>query len=170
VTAEIDTHLYTADLNPAAPECRFFRLGVLLRDRNGCGHGTAQRRIGQSYPGSTPGGLRIVALELVGPKTDPKKLYGGFGLIRIPTDPTGQATARRIYRKFEAKNNDSSKNSPITRQPNRRAVTIDTHAQHRRGSLATLQCPVILDRFRSSTALLQRRLPCHCVLALGARS
>lgn len=36
-----------------------------------------------------------------GPKTDPKKLYGGFGLIRIPTDPTGQATARRIYRKFE---------------------------------------------------------------------
>lgn len=36
-----------------------------------------------------------------GPKTDPKKLYGGFGLIRIPTDPTGQATARRIYRRFE---------------------------------------------------------------------
>src|SRR5437868_15115189 len=23
-----------------------------------------------------------------GPKSDPKKLYGGFGLIRIPTDPT----------------------------------------------------------------------------------
>jgi hypothetical protein len=36
-----------------------------------------------------------------GPKTDPKKLYGGFGLIRIPTDPTGRATARRIWRKFE---------------------------------------------------------------------
>jgi hypothetical protein len=36
-----------------------------------------------------------------GPKTDPKKLYGGFGLIRIPVDPTGQATARRIWRKFE---------------------------------------------------------------------
>jgi len=36
-----------------------------------------------------------------GPKTDPKKLYGGFGLIRIPTDATGQATARRIWRKFE---------------------------------------------------------------------
>ena len=36
-----------------------------------------------------------------GPKTDPKKLYGGFGLIRIPTDPTGQATSRRIWRKFE---------------------------------------------------------------------
>ena len=36
-----------------------------------------------------------------GPKTDPKKLYGGFGLIRIPIDPTGQATARRIWRKFE---------------------------------------------------------------------
>ena len=36
-----------------------------------------------------------------GPKTDPKKLYGGFGLIRIPADPTGQATARRIWRKFE---------------------------------------------------------------------
>ena len=36
-----------------------------------------------------------------GPTTDPKKLYGGFGLIRIPTDPTGRATARRIWRKFE---------------------------------------------------------------------
>ena len=36
-----------------------------------------------------------------GPKTDPKKLYGGFGLIRIPVDPTGQATARRIWRRFE---------------------------------------------------------------------
>jgi hypothetical protein len=36
-----------------------------------------------------------------GPKTDPKKLYGGFGLINIPVDPTGQATARRIWRKFE---------------------------------------------------------------------
>jgi len=35
-----------------------------------------------------------------GPKTDPKKLYGGFGLIRIPTDPTGRATARRVWRKF----------------------------------------------------------------------
>ena len=39
--------------------------------------------------------------EWWGPKTDPKKLYGGFGLIRIPTDPTGRATARRIWRKFE---------------------------------------------------------------------
>jgi hypothetical protein len=38
-----------------------------------------------------------------GPKTDPKKLYGGFGLIRISTDPTGQATARPIWRKFEGK-------------------------------------------------------------------
>lgn len=36
-----------------------------------------------------------------GPKTDPKKLYGGFGLIHIPTDPTGRATSRRIYRKFQ---------------------------------------------------------------------
>ena len=36
-----------------------------------------------------------------GPKTDPKKLYGGFGLIRIPIDRTGQATARRIWRRFE---------------------------------------------------------------------
>jgi len=36
-----------------------------------------------------------------GPKTDPKKLYGGFGLIRIPVDPTGRATARRVWRKFE---------------------------------------------------------------------
>lgn len=36
-----------------------------------------------------------------GPRTDPKKLYGGFGLIRIPVDPTGQATSRRIWRKFE---------------------------------------------------------------------
>jgi hypothetical protein len=36
-----------------------------------------------------------------GPKTDPKKLYGGFGLIRIPVDHTGQATARRIWRQFE---------------------------------------------------------------------
>ena len=36
-----------------------------------------------------------------GPKTDPKKLYGGFGLIRIPIDPIGRATARRIWRKFE---------------------------------------------------------------------
>jgi hypothetical protein len=35
-----------------------------------------------------------------GPKSDPKKLYGGFGLIKIPTDPTGRATARRIWRKF----------------------------------------------------------------------
>lgn len=38
--------------------------------------------------------------EWWGPKSDPKKLYGGFGLIRIPTDPTGRATARRIWRKF----------------------------------------------------------------------
>ena len=38
-----------------------------------------------------------------GPTSDPKKLYGGFGLIRIPIDPTGQATARRIYRKFEGR-------------------------------------------------------------------
>jgi hypothetical protein len=37
-----------------------------------------------------------------GPKTDPKGLYGGFGLIRIPVDRTGQATARRIWRRFEA--------------------------------------------------------------------
>ena len=37
-----------------------------------------------------------------GPKSDPKKLYGGFGLIKIPTDPTGRATARRIWRKFAA--------------------------------------------------------------------
>jgi hypothetical protein len=36
-----------------------------------------------------------------GPKSDPKQLYGGFGLIRIPTDPTGQATARRIWRRFD---------------------------------------------------------------------
>jgi len=36
-----------------------------------------------------------------GPKTDPKQLYGGFGLIRIPVDPTGQATERRIWRRFE---------------------------------------------------------------------
>jgi len=35
-----------------------------------------------------------------GPKTDPAKLYGGFGLIRIPVDPTGQATSRPIWRKF----------------------------------------------------------------------
>ena len=39
--------------------------------------------------------------EWWGPKTDPKKLYGGFGLIRIPTDATGRATARRIWRRFE---------------------------------------------------------------------
>jgi hypothetical protein len=38
--------------------------------------------------------------EWWGPKSDPKKLYGGFGLIRIPRDPTGRATARRIWRKF----------------------------------------------------------------------
>ena len=38
--------------------------------------------------------------EWWGPKTDPKQLYGGFGLIRIPVDPTGQATARRIWRRF----------------------------------------------------------------------
>lgn len=36
-----------------------------------------------------------------GPKTDPKRLYGGFGLINIPVDPTGQATARRIWRRFD---------------------------------------------------------------------
>jgi GNAT superfamily N-acetyltransferase len=35
-----------------------------------------------------------------GPKSDPKQRYGGFGLIRIPVDPTGQATARRIWRRF----------------------------------------------------------------------
>lgn len=39
--------------------------------------------------------------EWWGPKTDPKRLYGGFGLIRIPVDRTGQATARRIWRRFE---------------------------------------------------------------------
>lgn len=39
--------------------------------------------------------------EWWGPKTDPKQLYGGFGLIRIPVDHTGQATARRIWRQFE---------------------------------------------------------------------
>jgi hypothetical protein len=36
-----------------------------------------------------------------GPKSDPKGLYGGFGLIRIPVDRTEQATARRIWRRFE---------------------------------------------------------------------
>jgi hypothetical protein len=36
-----------------------------------------------------------------GPRSDPKQLYGGFGLVRIPVDPTGQATARRIWRQFE---------------------------------------------------------------------
>jgi hypothetical protein len=39
--------------------------------------------------------------EWWGPKSDPKQLYGGFGLIPIPVDPTGQATARRIWRQFE---------------------------------------------------------------------
>ena len=39
--------------------------------------------------------------EWWGPRTDPKQLYGGFGLIRIPVDSTGQATARRIWRRFE---------------------------------------------------------------------
>jgi len=39
--------------------------------------------------------------EWWGPQTDPKQLYGGFGLIRIPVDRTGQATARRIWRRFE---------------------------------------------------------------------
>ena len=39
--------------------------------------------------------------EWWGPKTDPKQLYGGFGLIRVPIDRTGQATARRIWRRFE---------------------------------------------------------------------
>ena len=39
--------------------------------------------------------------EWWGPKTDPKQLYGGFGLIRVPIDHTGQATARRIWRRFE---------------------------------------------------------------------
>src|SRR4051794_31783883 len=27
-----------------------------------------------------------------GPRRDPKQLYGGVGLIRIPVDPTGQAS------------------------------------------------------------------------------
>ncbi len=36
-----------------------------------------------------------------GPKTDPKKLYGGCGLVRIPLDRTNQATVRRIWRRFE---------------------------------------------------------------------
>lgn len=39
--------------------------------------------------------------EWWGPKTDPKQLYGGFGLIRVPVDSTGQATSRRIWRRFE---------------------------------------------------------------------
>ena len=39
--------------------------------------------------------------EWWGPKTDPKHLYGGFGLIRVPVDRTGQATARRIWRRFD---------------------------------------------------------------------
>src|SRR5262245_21743170 len=39
--------------------------------------------------------------SLWGPITDPKKLYGGSGLINIPVDPTGQATSRRIWRKFK---------------------------------------------------------------------
>lgn len=39
--------------------------------------------------------------EWWGPKTDPKQLYGGFGLIRIPVDSTGQATGRRVRRRFE---------------------------------------------------------------------
>lgn len=38
--------------------------------------------------------------EWWGPKTDPHQLYGGFGLIRVPVDPTGQATSRRIWRRF----------------------------------------------------------------------
>ncbi len=38
-----------------------------------------------------------------GPRTDPKQLYGGFGLIRIPVDVTGQATSRRIWRQFEGR-------------------------------------------------------------------
>ena len=42
-----------------------------------------------------------VRSEWWGPKTDPKQLYGGFGLIRVPIDRTGQATARRIWRRFE---------------------------------------------------------------------
>ena len=41
--------------------------------------------------------------EWWGPKADPKQFYRGFGLIRIPIDPTGQATARRIWRRFEGK-------------------------------------------------------------------
>ncbi len=39
--------------------------------------------------------------EWWGPKTDPKQLYGGFGLIRVPVDCTGRATSRRIWRRFE---------------------------------------------------------------------
>jgi hypothetical protein len=39
--------------------------------------------------------------EWWGPRTDPKQLYGGFGLIRIPVDRTGQATTRRIWRRFQ---------------------------------------------------------------------
>jgi len=39
--------------------------------------------------------------EWWGPKTDPLGLYGGFGLIRIPVDRTGQATTRRVWRRFE---------------------------------------------------------------------
>lgn len=38
--------------------------------------------------------------EWWGPRTDPKQLYGGFGLIRVPVDTTGQATSRRIWRRF----------------------------------------------------------------------
>ena len=46
-------------------------------------------------------GVESVRSAWWGPKTDPKKLYGGFGLIHIPTDLTGRATGRRIYRKFK---------------------------------------------------------------------
>jgi hypothetical protein len=40
---------------------------------------------------------------VVGSKSGPKAAVWGFGLIRIPVDPTGQATARRIWRRFEGK-------------------------------------------------------------------
>ena len=46
-------------------------------------------------------GIESARSDWWGPVSDPKKLYGGFGLIRIPTDPTGRATARCIWRRFE---------------------------------------------------------------------
>src|SRR4029453_16122230 len=49
-------------------------------------------------------GRESVRSDWWSPKTHRKQRYGGFGLVRIPVAPPGQATARRVWRRFEGEN------------------------------------------------------------------